>query len=98
MLLKSFTCTPHLSDLFESLKIHICKNVALRKREDLEGNCTVMVLQGRYVIVSHCQLCAGIDLIPDSWMIQANGLVGFTVPRGFFYKWEDACLSQTFTT
>lgn len=58
----------HLPDLFECLKIHVCKDIALRKRQDLEGHSTVMVLQGGYVVVAHCQLCAGIDLVPDGWM------------------------------
>lgn len=60
--------TSHLSDLFESIKIHICKDIALGERKDLEGNGTVMVLQGRYVVVAHCQLCASIDLVPDRRM------------------------------
>lgn len=62
------TCTSHLSDLFESVEIHIGKDVALGERKDLEGHGTVMVLQGRYVIVAHCQLCASIDLVPDRQM------------------------------
>lgn len=57
--------TSHLSDLFECLWIHVCEDIALRKREDLEGNSTVMVLQRGDVVVAHCQLCAGIDLVPD---------------------------------
>lgn len=66
------TCVSHLSDLFEGLKIHIGKNVALRKRQDLEGHSTVVVLQRRYVIVAHCQLCACIDLVPGGWMTRVN--------------------------
>lgn len=65
-----FLFISHLSDLFEGFKIHICKDVALGKRQDLEGHGTVMVLQWRYVVVAHRQLCAGIDLVPDRWMAQ----------------------------
>lgn len=78
----------HLPDLFECLKIHVCKDIALRKRQDLEGHSTVMVLQGGDVVVAHCQLCAGIDLVPDGWVTQVNGLFYFTLPWGFTNKRE----------
>lgn len=77
---EGFTCASHLSDLFEGLRIHICKNIALRKRKDLEGHSTVMVLQRRYVIVAHCQLCVGIDLVPGRWMTRVNGWIDSIFP------------------
>lgn len=70
----------HLSDLFERLRIHICKDVALGKRKDLEGHSAVMVLQRRYVVVAHCQVCAGVDLVPDRWIRQMNGWIGGIFP------------------
>lgn len=54
----------HLSDLLEPVWLHIGEDVALRLGEDLEGHGTVVVLQGRDVIVADGQLCAGIDLVP----------------------------------
>lgn len=50
---ENFTRLSHLSDLFECLGIHVRKNVALGKRQDLECHGAVMVLQGRYVVVAH---------------------------------------------
>lgn len=55
----------HLSNLFKGFKIYICKDVALRKRQDLEGHSAVVVLQRRDVVVTHRQLRAGVDLVPD---------------------------------
>lgn len=73
-------CTSHLSDLFECLRIHICKDIALRKREDLEGHGAVVVLQRGYVVVAHRQLCAGIDLVPDRWMTRADERIDSIFP------------------
>lgn len=64
----------YLSDLFECFQIHVCKDVALRKGNDLEGHSTVMVLQRRHVVVADCQFCASIDLVPDKWATLLNGL------------------------
>lgn len=64
----------YLSNLFESLRIHICKDVALRQRDYLEGHSTVVVLQRGDVIVTHCQLSAGIDLVSNGrWETWLDG-------------------------
>ena len=54
----------HLSDLLEALGRHAGEDVALGLAEDLEGHGTVVVLQGRDVIVADGQLRAGVDLVP----------------------------------
>ncbi len=54
----------YLSDLFKGLWVHICKYITLRQWEYLEGHSTVVILQGRDVIVAHCQLSTSIDLVP----------------------------------
>lgn len=54
----------HLSDLLEALRRHTGEDVALGLAEDLEGHGTVVVLQGRDVIVADGQLRAGVDLVP----------------------------------
>lgn len=54
----------HLSDLLEPVGLHVGKDVALGPGEDLKGHGTVMVLQGRDVVVADGQLRAGVDLVP----------------------------------
>lgn len=56
-------CT-HLSDLLEPVRLHVGEDVALGLGEDLKGHGTVVVLQGRDVIVTDGQLRAGVDLVP----------------------------------
>lgn len=62
----------HLSYLFEGLKFDVGKDVALWHGEDLEGHCTVVVLQGRDIIIAHSQLRPSIDLIPDQRQIKTR--------------------------
>ena len=53
-----------LADLFEGLGVEAGKDVAVGLGEDLEGYGTVMVLQGRDVVVADRQVCPRIDLVP----------------------------------
>ena len=54
----------HLPDLLEALRRHVGEDVALGLVENLEGHSTVVVLQGRDVVVADGQLRAGVDLVP----------------------------------
>lgn len=55
----------HLSYLFKGLEFDVGEDVALWHGEDLEGHCTVVVLQGGDIVIAHGQLCPSVNLIPD---------------------------------
>lgn len=54
----------YLSYLFEGLEFDVGEDIALGHGEDLEGHCTVVVLQGRDIVIAHSQLCPSVNLIP----------------------------------
>lgn len=57
---------PYLPYLLEGLGVKVGEDVAVRLREDLESHSTVVILQRRDVIITNCQLCSGIDLVPET--------------------------------
>ena len=53
-------------DLLELFVGKVFEDVALRVGEDLQADVEVVVLQRTRVLVAHCQLGLGVDLVPGN--------------------------------